>query len=576
MNHRRNILLVFGPPIHYSRIFGNSIVQRVVALHRHINAWFSCYIATGQRPTRLQSTVWLLLSSLAAALTLRDFQAYEFGAQFDDARYVILARSLLQSRTYGMIHLAGTPGISHFPFGYPMLLAPLVNAFPDNFDLLKLTSLGVTLLNGCVLFWGWRWLTRRLSYWLGLAVTGLYLLSPLTIDLSRRVMSEPVFTLLCLLSILLAERAARGQNQWWWSPVMSLLLFSVVSVRTVGFILLASVFVYLLWVQRLKLWKELAATLAGMMLLLALVTALTPVKLADIVPNQYLSYVTSGGQTELQDRFLNYQLYRIRQHLGKDLRSVILPLGGGTREQALADQLGMTDLPVYLGLLCAVFIAIGYVCWFSVVGPSLFQLFSVMYFGVVWFWTWEDPRLLYPIDPQLQLGFILGLGFLPLAFNVFVSRNRLLPLVSSRLVAGLVLILLLMSVYGSARIDNSRLHIGDMQERSTWIKANTLPSAVIMSEATEIDSLYSARRAVEFPNSYTTSADLESYLVNNKVDYLLIAPMVTWETHYVPSYSPSTDALLPLVELLVAKGRLELAFSSEPDLIKVYKTKNSF
>jgi hypothetical protein len=73
-----------------------------------------------------------------------------------------------------MINIPGEPAAGIFPFAYPLFLTPLIRAFPENIDALKIPSLLATISIATVLFWGWGWLSKSKSYWWALAITGLY------------------------------------------------------------------------------------------------------------------------------------------------------------------------------------------------------------------------------------------------------------------------------------------------------------------------------------------------------------------------------------------------------------------
>ncbi|MFQ5420007.1 MAG: hypothetical protein ACE5EY_06555, partial [Anaerolineae bacterium] len=186
-----------------------------------------------QTPSRLQIYLWLGLMLLGLVAAVWDFQSFQLGTWHDDANYVLLAQSILESDKYGQINRPGEPTNARYPFGYPLLLAPLMALFPGNWDVLKGLSLLTTLLNGASLFWGWRWFSRR-SHWWGLAVAGFYLLAPLTIEHTRMIMAEPVFTLFSLIAIISAEQAAQKQEGRSWVGMTAVSLIFVAFTRTIG------------------------------------------------------------------------------------------------------------------------------------------------------------------------------------------------------------------------------------------------------------------------------------------------------------------------------------------------------
>jgi len=553
-------------------------------------------------PTRMQVAVWGALLVATIILSLQDYQAYQLGTHYDDARYVILTQSLIHSDRYGMINVPGQPGSAPYPFGYPLLLTPFGLLFPDNLDALKVLSLIATVLNATLLFWGWRWFSRR-SYWWAIAVVGLHALSPLVIDHTRRVMSEPIFTTFCLAAMLLAEQAARGKQNRGWSLLMSVALTFVVFTRTIGVVLVISVFAYLLFVIGRRFWKELLLIVTTMIVLVGLVVGITPVNPKSLLPSNYFNtkeasflvglgvittsvdpsdlpssrYTTEDetptgrGRFDIKLLLTDYFIAGTKQHLGEDLRQAILPLGGGPREQIVAERIGIPSLPILVGVFTFGLIVLGYFRWFVQEGLSVFNLYAILYSGALFLWVWKGPRLLYPIQAQLHFGFLLGIEAVLSWAAAFRGRTNSVRKFRNGVLASAVFILLLLSVRSSLKIDDSRLHTGDLQARTTWLKANTTPCDIIMTGAPPIDFMYSGRKTVYQPGSLASTGELEDYLAKHGVDYILIAPRIEWQPSYIPSYSDRTTGLLSLIADLISESRVMLVYSSEQDLVKVFK-----
>src|SRR5581483_8604213 len=144
--------------------------------------------------------------ALGLGLALRDYDSFQLGVFQDDAAYTILARSLVESPTFGLINSPAQPSRGRYPIGFPLLLAPLVYFFPTQPDVLKLVSLAATLATATLLFWGWHRFSRSTSHWWALALLALYLTFPSTVNLTRMVMSEAVFLAFCLAALFVAER----------------------------------------------------------------------------------------------------------------------------------------------------------------------------------------------------------------------------------------------------------------------------------------------------------------------------------------------------------------------------------
>ncbi len=557
---------------------------------------------TSGTPNRIQVVIWGALLVLAVILSLKDYQSFQLGTYRDDAFYTVLAQSLVHSNQYGLINVPGDqPGAPPFPFGYPLLLTPFVLLFPNSLDAMKVLSLIATLSNATLLFWGWQWFSRR-SHWWGIAVVGLYILSPLTVAHTRMVMSESVFTTFCLAAMLLAEQATRRRQNRWWSLLMSVMLTFVAFTRTVGLVLVITVFAYLLFRIGKRVWKELILIGVMMILLVGVIVGTTPVQASSLLPLRYLrernasfliglgagitstdpsdllppeylkedETLTSGERLNIGALLEDFLVDGAKRHIGQDLRQAVLPVGGGAREQALAERMGVPSLPILVGFLTFGLIALGYFRWFAEEGTSVFNLFAILYFGALLLWNWVGPRLLYPIQPQLHIGFLLGIEAVLLWIPSFGNQDVSHKL-GNALLASAVLILLLLSIHGSLHIDNTRLHVGDLQARTNWLKSNATPSDIIMTEAPLTDFVYSGRKTVRQPESLTSAGELEAFLVDQGIDYILIAPEIKWQPNYIPTYSDRTNRLLSQIAVLISENRISVVYSSERDLIKVFR-----
>ena len=556
------------------------------------------------RPTRIQIALWALILILMVAISVYHYDYYQFGTHIDDSRYAILARSLLSSSTYGMINVPGAPIAGKYPFGYPLLLLPSMVLYPSNLDAIKVPSLIATILIVTILFWGWQWFYNRKSYWWGLAVCGLYALAPMSIDHTRRVMSEPVFTFFCLLSILLAEMFVRGKQIRGWSIAMSVALTFAAFSRSIGIVLVIAVFAYMLVMRGRRAWVPVAGIILQIGLLASLVLIFTPVQLNDLVPRGYLkdenarfivaffsraqsgrdanpalteanvSPAVDGAEISSSPQVLSPQVliaYGIKQHIGRDLRGVAFPFGGGSREQKLATRLGFPMLPQVIGYFVSGLIILGFIRLLRREISSLFLLFAVLYFGVIFLWIWNDPRLLYPIQPQIFLGLISGIEGIFLWISRPLSRRNYSDRSINIALASIVAFLLFASAYKSSVIQDSRLHTGDLGVRTSWFTTFSTPEDILMTEEPETDYIYSGRMTVPYPSLVSSVERLEDYLLSNRINYVLVAPVTDWQDRVQPVYSDNARRLLPMLEGLTLANRLHQVYSSEQDDIRIFQ-----
>lgn len=530
-------------------------------------------------PTRFHVAAWSAVLLCALLLSLAGYDSFQLGAYKDDASYAVLARSLVYSEHYGLANVPGEPAPTRYPFGFPLLLAPLVLLFPNDPNALKLLSLGATLLNVALIFWGWPAFARRASYGWALAAAALYAFAPLTVWLSHTVLSEAVFTTLCLSALVLTESSAAPPptrtRRILTLALLSVVLFLAVFVRTIGLVLVVTVLSYLV-VRRRAFARDAAFVLGGIVALTILVVALTPVRLSDLFPTEYVSQLAAPAAwdsttvaTPLVLRFAG----TLAQYSTSDFRQILLPFGGGAGEQAFADRLGLPALPLAIALLSTALLALGLVVWYRRYGLSAALLFTVLYVLALIIWPWGLSRLLYPVQPQLFFAFLLGIAALLSALARAARSRALLSAPAARVLPNLALgavalTLISISAYYSLHPEDSRAHVGDLPTRSLWLKSNTPPDAVVMSEEPQTDYLYAGRRTVPY-GGFDSLPNLEQYLAANRVAYILVAPRLQWLPEYTVIYSDAATGLLALLQ--TPTPALAEVYASSDGTIRIYQ-----
>lgn len=539
----------------------------------------------------LRIGVWATLLLTLSLLALQDYDSFQFGTYSDDATYVMHARALLAPELRAW--LAAHPVLASFPPGYPLFLAPLVALFPGNVLVLKLSSLAATLLCATLLYWGWSWYAPGTSYRWAIAVTALYGLSSLTIEHTRMVVSEPVFALLTLLALLLAERAARGSPRLGPDLLLGALLALSVLVRSAGLILVMTVLAYVAIRQGRRCWATLGAAAAAAAATLALVVWLTPAALADIVPSRYLrdmaapvlslpvdTQPVAGAegpertQVALPDRarhlFQDYVVGGIMQRFGKDLDRLVVQVGGGNNEAALAEAIGLPWLPWATSYFISGLVLLGFVTCFVRRRSTAFVVFGPVYLGVTWVWVSEGGRLFYPILPQLILAFLLGVEAIVCGL-IAVAGARTLPRARLTFLVLFVTLLALLSLRKSLGLPDTRLHVGDLKARSSWLTENARSSDTLMSEAPAVDFAYTHLKTVGYPDGCPSPEALTRYLIANQVDFALVAPQIQWQAQYRPILSKRSQCVSKALVVLQTEGRAEEVFASMDGQLQILR-----
>ena len=199
------------------------------------------------RPDWIAAAVVLIVAAL-------QIDPLPVGVMRDDAMYVVLAKSLATGHGYRWINLPGAPVATHFPPGYPALLALiwwLVPAFPANVFAFKALN---ALLTAVVTLGTARLAMTRfaMSRWAA-AVVGIAAgLSVPMISLGIRVMSEPLFLAMAIATLFVAERVVDGDDRWQAAALAGALAGTATLVRSFGIALVGAVVLALLLRRRVR------------------------------------------------------------------------------------------------------------------------------------------------------------------------------------------------------------------------------------------------------------------------------------------------------------------------------------
>ena len=213
-------------------------------------------LTSGLAPDRVAP---LVLGALALAVAVLTITPWPVGVFQDDAIYVVLAKALASGEGYRMINLPGAPHATHFPPGYPLVLAALWKifpSFPDNIVVFKFVN--ALFLAGTAIV-TYRFCRSRLELGpLGAFVaSAVGTTSVVVLIITGVVLSEPLYMLLVVPTLLVAERAAES-GEARTAAGAGALIGLLALVRTVGVFLLPAALIVLLVRRR---WRS-AAILA--------------------------------------------------------------------------------------------------------------------------------------------------------------------------------------------------------------------------------------------------------------------------------------------------------------------------
>lgn len=540
--------------------------------------------ALGRASTRLRVASWhrlavTLLLALSAGLYLWGFNFFQVGIYTDDANYVQLARSLVEGQQYGIPLRPDVVAPSHFPFGWPLLLAPIYALTAGNLQSLKLIPLLLTLANTALIALGWASFGFP-SRWWGLAVATLFAFAPLVTDHARMLMSEPAFTCAILLTLLLTTRVARRPGLDGVGCVaLGGLWMLAVSTRSIGLVAIVASAMYLLYQRKLM---AVALTSVACVLAFALVVKFTVLEWSDLSHAVFNpSYAAQATQpvveevagrveeenvdtTNLLTLILSRGYNNLSSALTGEWRDLLVPLVGGAAFGSWLEKLGLPNLTTLIGLAVSAAVLVGYALNLRRVGLLPVHMFVPLYLLVLLVWPWYADRFMYPVLPFFFL-YLLTTSLALLRGGVaLLSRGPRGQRLTLALASGLFIVLLSLQVVRSLRIDASTHHAPDLQSGAAWIRDNVEPDAIIIAPNAASRALYFKRAAVELASA--RPAEVTSLRVPV---YVLIAPAINWNTPVDLEYEEPTEQL----GAAVAAGAwgAQPVFEDAAALVRVYR-----
>lgn len=440
-----------------------------------------------------------LVGALALAAGLAVVDARPVGVVHDDAMYVILARALASGEGYRFLNLPGAPAATHFPPGYPALLAvvsAVAPSFPASIVVFKAMN-ALFLAVAAVLITrlarsravGGRW---------ALALGAATAVSIPLLVLGSMVLSE-LFFLAILLSLLPAlEEFAEDRRR---TPVRAALLGAAIAlcamVRSHGIVLLpAAAFVLILR----RRWRD-----AGV---------LAAVAVLCLLPWQLWSGAHSGQlPAPLLGNYDTYTSWWVR-----GLREMGVGMVPATLAKTVPETLEMLAVlfsPFSAGLahlltllMLAGLAAVG--IWVVRRRMPVTLLFLAAYLTIVLVWPFNPSRFIWGIWPLLLLLVVAGAHAAVEHPSHMARPARALLLASLAWVTVGYAAYEVRGVRGAWWASIARANSQRIAPAVGWVMEHTGPDDLLAAEDEGAIYLYTGRRAVPV-FSFTTSQYLRDH-----------------------------------------------------------------
>lgn len=366
----------------------------------------------------------------------------------DDAWYVLLAQSLATGQGFQLLN-SPVPGIlPSYPPAFPFLLSLLLRCLQaENLWLLKLVSVAAMLGVGMGTF---VYIARVRQLPVLMAATmalGVVLMPAFVFLATSTVMSECVFTLAQLLTVIAAERTLSSKRQTWWIGVALLASWAFLT-RSIAVSLLIAIVLYLLKERNYKAVTIFAGStllFIAPWLLYARVNA-TPTELKRVHGgNIVYTYgdqlwmkragASNSGTATLQD--LPTRIWQNTYNIAaRDFCGMLFPsllrspqesgeetfalgesetLGGGSMK-------GVTATSIISIILCCLAL-LGFV----VVAAQRITLVEILLpcsFAVIVIWPWWTFRFVLPLAPFLLHYILVGLKTLTQRAQQFLRQTK--------------------------------------------------------------------------------------------------------------------------------------------------------
>jgi hypothetical protein len=424
------------------------------------------------------------VGTLALATGIAIVDGLPVGVVADDSFYVILARALASGEGYRYLNVPGHPAGTHFPPGYPALLAVLsfvVPAFPESvvgFKMLNAVFLAVASVCVARLLRSRAGLGAAWSIGVG-AVTAVSV--PLLI-LGNLVLSELCFLAVALALLLALERLAAEPAPVWRVLALGAAIAACALVRTHGVVLVPAAAVALLARRR---WRD-AALLAVSAFVCLLPWQLWMASHGGTLPSpllgMYDSYASwwARGLRTLGVSMISATIAKTTSETSTMLAVLFSPMRGSG-----AHAVTLVALAMLAAAACAA-------SWRRV---PVTLLFLAGYLAIVAVWPFQTARFVWTVWPLLLALVAIG-GW------TVVGRRAWRAPVRVALAVAFVWVAVGYSKYeirgmrGRWWSSIPRANTPRIATAVRWVAANTAPDEVVATDYEGAVYLYTGRQAL--------------------------------------------------------------------------------
>ena len=430
----------------------------------------------------------LIVASITLLIALTAIPSWPVGVFQDDGIYVVLGKALARGEGYRYINLPGAPYATHYPPGYPLLLAllwRLAPEFPQNIAVFTFANAGLLSLAAYATF---RFARERLRLGtLGAAAAAIAgTASVPALSFGVFVLSEPMFLAFLLPALILAERTAESGD--WRDAVIAGVVGGLLAiVRTVGIFVVPALALVMLIRRR---WLPAIVSLAAWAAFVVPWSRWVAAHGADIPPALLGKY--GPYDSWLTDAIRAHGLPFVWEVVTRNARA----LYGMTGEMFTGGATSLAGLRVAAAIVVGLMLAAG--AWRLARRAPVTAWFLAAYMALVMIWPFDPTRFVWALLPILAAT--LALGVQGLAEPVPSTTSRRVGRFAA--VAACALVIAGFAAYNTTGAYSQWRDAvpSATSARATpvvkWVRASTRPTDVIAVEDDPLVYLYTGRRAV--------------------------------------------------------------------------------
>lgn len=459
----------------------------------------------------------------------------------DNATYYLLGESIASGNGYTNVYTPKATNATHFPPGYPAIIAVSIKLFGPNISGVKLLNYAFLFGSIILLFFIIKKATADIRLSFGVAM--LCVFNPHLLEYATIMMSEIPFLFFLMLGVLFLQRV--NSSSKWRDPSFWLFLVCLASlyyIRSIGIAILAAACCYFLLARE---WKMLLATVVSILGL----TIPWSLHVRTVGGGDYMKtlFENNSFRPEFGTMVLSEWPTRIMQNAGryitKEIPASIFP-------KQINYNVDSTTIEWFVGVFIVAAIIYGLFKIKSLRNILGWYCLGTISLLMLWPQVWFGPRFIIPLVPIFLLGFSKAIVEIATwAGTRLVSKSHSLQL---QTLSFTPLFLLLFSYSQLEKLHLKAQEgpsIGHQRyyKMAEWAKNNLPENAVVACRKPTLFYLFGQRKVVRY--KFTTDpVEFFTHLEKHGVTHLVFDELgfSSYDHYLLPAANYYSGKVVPI------------------------------